>query len=141
MFFRRTQFILLGRLDEDLKTAFDFDYWLRAFSRFPGRIGFVDSAQAFSRLHESCITLRMRRTVALESMSVIARHMGAAPPHWLLSYISELLNRKRDANETMHELHGYIMATIDEAKPWLKPADFERLVARFGQDRHLDPIV
>ncbi len=42
---RRTFLLLNGPLDESLRTAFDFDWWLRAFSRFPGRIGFVDALQ------------------------------------------------------------------------------------------------
>lgn len=51
VFFKRSLTVLLGPLDETLKTAFDFDYWLRAFIQIPERIGFIDTAQAKSRLH------------------------------------------------------------------------------------------
>lgn len=91
MFFRRSARLLLGTLDEKLKAAFDFEYWLRAFCAFPGRIGFVDKIQAMSRLHDGCITMRMRRTVALEGMQVLAHHFGSAPKEWLLTYADELL--------------------------------------------------
>ncbi len=91
VFFRRTMWLLLGKFDEELKTAFDFDYWLRAFARFSDRIGFVDAAQAQSRLHPDCITLRLRRTVILEGMQLLARHQRHAPKEWLLTYVNQLL--------------------------------------------------
>ncbi len=92
VFFRRTMPVLLGKLDEHLKTAFDFDYWLRAFSAFQNRIGFVNQVQAYSRLHDDCITLKMRRRVTLEGMQVLATYLGSAPKEWLLTYINEVLN-------------------------------------------------
>ena len=91
VFSRRSMWLLLGKLDESLKAAFDFDYWLRAFLAFPDRIGFVDAVQACSRLHDECITLRLRRTVALEGMQVLARHLGSAPKEWFLTYVNDLL--------------------------------------------------
>lgn len=98
MFFRRSARILLGTLDEKLKAAFDFEYWLRAFCTFPKRIGFIDQVQALSRLHDGCITMRLRRTVALEGMQVLARHLGSAPKEWLLTYADELI--AQDARES-----------------------------------------
>lgn len=91
MFFRRSTRVLLGPLDEKLKAAFDFEYWLRAFCAFSDRIGFIDQVQAMSRLHDGCITMRLRRTVALEGMQVLARHLGSAPMEWLLTYADELI--------------------------------------------------
>ncbi len=75
VFFKLSMNILLGALDESLKTAFDFEYWLRAFYRLPGQIGFIDAVQAQSRLHAECITLKMRGLVAIEGMR---RHAGRA---------------------------------------------------------------
>lgn len=94
VFFQRSVFILLGQLNENLKTAFDFDYWLRAFSAFPERINFIDRVQAFSRLHPLCITRRMRRIVTLESMQILAYYLGDAPSQWLLNYIEELFRQQ-----------------------------------------------
>lgn len=89
VFFKRTTRLLVGSLDVTLKTAFDFEYWLRVFKRFPGRIGFVDALQARSRLHDACIARTQRRRVALENMQIVQRHLGDPQPHWLTSYAKE----------------------------------------------------
>lgn len=118
MFFRRSTRILLGALDEKLKAAFDFEYWLRAFCAFPDRIGFVDKLQAMSRLHDGCITVRMRRTVALEGMQVLARHLGSAPKEWLLTYANEL--RAQDPKETgIDNVQAHLMETALLASIWM----------------------
>ena len=89
VFFRRSMPLLMGKLDASLKTSFDFDFWLRAFGAFPQRIGFVDAVQAKSRLHDACITQKMRRTVALEALSLLKKHLGQAPLHWMLTHFRE----------------------------------------------------
>jgi glycosyltransferase involved in cell wall biosynthesis len=91
VFLRREVFDAVGVLDESLHTAFDFDFWLRVFDRFSGRIGFVDAVQAHTRLHGACITLRLRRQVFVESMRILARSFGAAPRHWVNTYLNEML--------------------------------------------------
>ena len=103
VFFKRVFWVILGKLDESLKTAFDFDYWFRAFTGMPERIGFVHHVQAQSRLYPECITFRLRAKVFREGMQVVARHRGHAPRHWVLSYLNELLNADPQAarrNET-----------------------------------------
>ena len=124
VFFRRTLFLLLGDLDEGLKTAFDFDYWLRAFKSFPGRIGFVDRIQAFSRLHDDCITVRMRRTVTLEGIQVVARHLGHVPAHWLLSYCRFALQQAHANNDPRVEAE--IQSAFDSCRDLLSPAELHR---------------
>lgn len=89
VFFRRDAFLAVGGLDESLRTAFDFDLWLRMFKAYPGRIAFVPQVQALSRLHAGSITLRQREAVAFEGMAVLHRHLGYAPPHWLLTHFEE----------------------------------------------------
>ena len=122
VFFRRTMWLLLGKFDEELKTAFDFDYWLRAFARFSGRIGFVDAVQAQSRLHADCITLRLRRTVILEGMPLLARHLGHAPKEWLLTYVNQLLALSTH-QQGVDDLKEHVAQTLAVARPWLRPAD------------------
>jgi len=118
MFFNRSARILLGTLDEKLKAAFDFEYWLRAFCAFPDRIGFVDAVQAMSRLHDGCITMRLRQTVALEGMQVLARHLGSAPKEWLLTYADELLTQ--DVGESgVADIRAHLQATADFAAAWM----------------------
>ncbi len=97
VFFKRTMTVLLGQFDEKLKTAFDFDYWLRAFSAFSERIGYINQVRASSRLHQNCITQRMRRTVALESMKVLSKYIGVASTNvqWVLTYIDEIIEEKQ----------------------------------------------
>lgn len=125
VFSRRTLWQLLGPLDEGLKTAFDFDYWLRAFAAFSGRIGFVDAVLAHSRLHADCITLRMRRAVALEGMQVLARHLGSAPKEWLLTYVNELLAAPVPIN--IADMHAHVNETLSVAKPWLREEEMAGL--------------
>ena len=126
VFSQRSMWILLGKLDESLKTAFDFDYWLRAFLAFPGRIGFVDAVQACSRLHDECVTLRLRRTVALEGMQVLARHLGSAPKEWFLTYVNELLAMPLD-QRIIRDLRKHVIDTLAEARPWLEQDNLREL--------------
>jgi len=128
VFFRRTMNVLLGKLDESLKTAFDFDYWLRAFSFFPERIGFVDAVQARSRLHDGCITLRSRRRVMLEGMQLLSARLGVSPQHWVLTYADELRSSGLSAEEHEAEMISF----ISEAKPYLDETDCRQLLSVFG---------
>jgi glycosyltransferase involved in cell wall biosynthesis len=132
VFFRRSMFVLLGKLDEGLNAAFDFDYWLRAFLAFPGRIGLVDALQASSRLHEDCITKRMRRRVALEGMQVLARHLGSAPKEWLLTYVDELLAMP-SGSQAVGDLKSHLDETLAVAKPWLMQDDLRALEWRLEE--------
>lgn len=126
VFFKRPMFVMLGPLDQSLQTAFDFDYWMRAFRAFPDRIGFVEAVQAQSRLHNGCITLRMRRTVILEGMQLLARHLGHAPKEWLLTYVIEL-QKQSPGERGISNLNAHVAQTLAEVKPWLLASDFQAL--------------
>ena len=126
VFFKRTVNLLLGPLDESLKTAFDFDYWLRVFESFTGRVGFVEAVQAQSRLHANCITLRMRRTVILEGMALLARHLGHTPKEWFLTYVFELLALPPDERKVA-DLTTHLADTLAQARPFLQAGDWEFL--------------
>jgi hypothetical protein len=136
VFFKRSMWVLQGKLDLALKTAFDFDYWLRAFKAFPGRIGFVDDVQACSRLHDDCITLRMRRTVAIEGIKVLAKYLGYAPPHWLLTYRDELLALPPESRG-IEDLRSHLEEAIVEVGECLAPEDLLALRALIGDDSRL----
>lgn len=137
MFFQRSVRILLGTLDETLKASFDFEYWLRAFCAFPDRIGFVDTVQAMSRLHDGCITMRLRRTVALEGMQVLARHLGSAPKEWLLTYADELM--AQDTQESgVEDIATHLWEACTIAAPWVTPKELielETALARLLHDK------
>jgi glycosyltransferase involved in cell wall biosynthesis len=135
VFLLRSMWVLQGKLDENLETAFDFDYWLRAFLAFPDRIGFVDALQAYSRLHEKCITMRLRRTVILEGMQVLARYLGSAPKEWLLTYVEELL-AMQPSQQDVANLKKHITDMLALAKPWLQQNDLQKLELHLSRIFH-----
>ncbi len=121
VFFTRSASLLLGPLDTSLQTAFDFDYWLRAFRAFPERIAFVDAVQAQSRLHQACITQKMRRTVALEGMRLLAQHLGRAPLHWAQTHIQEAVDTQQP------DLQRYLQDFLNEAAVYFSKAECQLL--------------
>ena len=139
VFFKRVMYTLLHDLDEGLGASFDFDYWLRAFSAFPERIGFVDAVQAASRLHDDCITVKMRRRVAVEGVKVVARHLGRAPVHWVTTYIEELLALPAE-ERGIDDLRGHLCATLEDLRGMIDPNDHAMLLRAVRSDRRLDPL-
>ena len=136
-FFRREVFDEVGLLDESLKTAFDLDLWLRIFKRYrKNQIGFINRVQAYSRLHDQCLTKRLRQTVALESMQVIAKHLGSAPGHWILTYFDELCERYPFIEEKVSLLE-ITKSVLGKAKAFMKPAEFANLVKTLQNDSRL----
>ena len=123
VFFKRPMYLLLGKLDENLKTAFDFDYWLRAFSLFQSRIGFVDEVQAYSRLHEDCITMKMRQVVILEGMQLLAKYLGSAPKEWFLTYVEEKAKSHIESKKINSDFRNDVMFTYSKASEFLSAQD------------------
>ncbi|MEM9667811.1 MAG: glycosyltransferase family 2 protein [Pseudomonadota bacterium] len=132
VFFKHTMYQLLGPLDETLKTTFDFDYWLRAFKSFQGRISFIDDIQARSRLHGDCITQRMRRQVALEGLQTVHRHLGHGPKHWLATYLEEITEDSQ-AGGGIDDFVSHLDALLEEAAPFLRDEDRDGLCASFSR--------
>jgi len=89
VFFKAVMPMLIGNLNTHLAASFDFDYWLRAFKAFEGRIGFLPDVQAYSRLHEETITHNQRSQVMLEGMQSLHHHLGCTSTTWVLSYLQE----------------------------------------------------
>jgi len=124
--FRRSMAVLLGPFDQHWSTAFDFDFWLRAFAAFPHRIGYLPHLQGRTRLHDATITSQQRSRVALEAIALIARHFGAAPATRLHNYALELqlgiaaLPAGVDVQEHLADLAA-------EAGPWLEPEALNEL--------------
>jgi hypothetical protein len=135
-FFRREVFLALGGLDTTLRTAFDFDFWLRLLKAYPSRVGFIPELQACSRLHPGAITMRMREHVALEGAQVIHRHLGGAPVHWLLTHYNELKAQHPFQPEPL-DLVGRMRQLAFKAEPWLVPGGVSELLASVAQDRAL----
>ena len=99
---------MLGPLNTEYKTAFDYEYWIRAFRAFPDRIGFVDRVQAQSRLHEDCITMKMRETVALEGLRLSKDYLGGAEMHWAATFLEEL--RAADDSDSSQKSSQFLEA-------------------------------
>lgn len=119
VFFKRVMLPLLGYLNTNLKASFDFDYWLRAFNAFPGRVGYVPAIQACSRLHENTITHSQRLRVALEGMQLLAQHQGSAPIHWLISYCHEQLQAGVAKELLKHEVEEL----LPKISVWVSPQE------------------
>ncbi|MBT8518754.1 glycosyltransferase [Polynucleobacter paneuropaeus] len=137
VFFRREVFNEVGLLDEKLKTAFDFDLWFRIFKKYnKSQIGFINQIQAYSRLHDQCLTRRYRQVIALESMQVIAKYTGSAPGHWLLTYFDELCDLYPFI-EDPKSLVDIMKTVLGIAKPLMKPIQFSNLVKHFQADYRL----
>lgn len=103
VYFKATMLTLIGKLNTDIKASFDFDYWVRAFKAFPGRIGYLPDVQASSRLHENTITYEQRLRVAVEGIKLLAEHQGAAQSHWMENYMHEQIQRGRNKQELYQE--------------------------------------
>lgn len=126
VFFRRSMPLLVGNFDESFKTAFDFDYWMRVFHLLPGRIGFVDAVQAQSRLHDDCITLKMRQIVITEGMRILFNNLGYAPKEWFLTYVNELLNQSK-AVDDRDVIKTKVFDVFDDVKKYILEDDLKFL--------------
>ena len=134
VFFRRSMYVLLGPLDESLQTSFDFDYWFKAFSLFHSRIGFVNALQAYSRLHDSCITVSQRRAVVLEGVQLLARYLGKASVHWVLGYRDELVTGQAVLPEGC-TIEQELANLLEEASACFEPGDLVQLQKQLSLQR------
>lgn len=82
--FRKKVISDIGLLDENLKTCFDFDYWLRIFKFYDLEdIGFVNAVQASTRLHKNTISSKQYWRVNIESAIILNKYLGYSKKHWL----------------------------------------------------------
>jgi hypothetical protein len=134
VFMRSSLLDEVGLLDQSWATVFDFDLWLRVFERFESRIGFVDQIQAFSRLHDECITSRMRGKVASENVSLLARHFGYVPTHWLATHRDELLANALAAEILPTEVSKRLSGLLDDLADCFAQADVAEFKAQMSND-------
>lgn len=136
VFMRREALQAVGDLDESLKTAFDFDLWLRFFKRFPRQVGLIRRQQAYSRLHPACMTQRLRRQVAVDGLKVTSQHLGQANAHWVQTHLNELC-AQYPLGEDKRPLIKQIETLLLEAKPYLRADALKQILADLKQDRRL----
>ena len=136
VFLRREAFDALGGLDTQLRTAFDYEFWLRLLKAHPGGAGMLPDVQAQSRLHAGAITLRLREAVALEGLKVIHRHIGPAPAHWLLTHFEEVMSGLPfDGSDEAPAPR--LRNLVERASPWLSAAAVAELLHRIDDHRAL----
>jgi glycosyltransferase involved in cell wall biosynthesis len=136
VFMRRTALAEVGLLDTDIRTAFDFDLFVRFFKRYPRQIGMVRRVQAFSRLHVGCMTHRLRRQVALDGMHVVAKEIGTVPEHWFWTHVDEICASYPmgpDDSPLVKQLESW----LKDARAYLKPDALKSLVERLKTDKRL----
>jgi glycosyltransferase involved in cell wall biosynthesis len=136
VFMRREALAQVGRLDESIRTAFDFDLFVRFFKRYPRQIGLVRRVQAFSRLHAACMTHRMRRQVALDGMRVLAKELGAVPEHWFWTHVDEICDLYPLGPEPL-PLTKQLEEFLKDARAYVKPEVLKSMVDRLKQDWRL----
>lgn len=132
-FFRRRPFLEAGGLDESLRAAFDFDVWMRLFRRHPRGIGYLPQVQALSRLHAGGITLRERERVAIEGMTVLHRHLGHAPPEWLMTHFAERA-ALHPFNGPPTDFRAAMLGLVDRVAPLVTGEGERRLRQRLLED-------
>lgn len=129
--FKRIMPILIGELDNKWKTTFDFEYWLRAYSSFPNRIGYVPHVQAKTRLHEATITNQQRQLVALEASALLSTYFKSSGMRRLYNYALELkegtarIPYNKDFKDHLNE-------TLEIAQEWLKPEEIAQFQQNWG---------
>lgn len=136
VFLRRSVLQAVGLLDQSIPTAFDFELWLRIFKHFPSAIGYLPRIQAYSRLHEDCITQKMRRAVALDGLAVLHKHLGYAKPHWLITYVDELY-ANYPVNLPVGDIREHLRELLADARSYLTEADEKMLQSHFAADKRL----
>ncbi|MFN4866461.1 MAG: glycosyltransferase [Cyanobium sp.] len=136
--FRRSMAIMLGPFDITYQTAFDFDYWLRAFAAFPERIGYIPHQQAITRIHQQTITHSQRSRIALEATALIARHFGSAPTTRLRNYALELqLGLATPPSD--QPVKNHLDSVFKQAKDLLDPSAYVRLRREWLLDAETAP--
>lgn len=137
VFLRAEVFSQVGFLDESLKTAFDFDLWIRIFNKYKkSQIYFINKVLAYSRLHDQCLTNRLRETVFLESMQVLKKYFGHSPIHWLLTYLNEVF-QKFPFMEDKNSLVGLVKEFLSKSKGLIEPVLFQETIKTLESDCRL----
>lgn len=91
-FFRRSAYEAIGGLDISLKSAFDYDLWIRMAHSY--RFISIPMCTAASRMHSENLSLRRRDLVFQESLQVLKRHYGYVPLNWIYGAIQYSRDRR-----------------------------------------------
>ncbi|MBF0392247.1 MAG: glycosyltransferase [Alphaproteobacteria bacterium] len=92
-FWRRRIADLTGPFDAKLKTAMDYDYWLR-IANAGGCIHFIEDKLAQSRLYAETKTLSMREVIFAEVFDICRRHGGYVSVGYVYGLWAHRLNER-----------------------------------------------
>jgi glycosyltransferase involved in cell wall biosynthesis len=134
VFLRREVFDEVGYLDQNFSVAFDFEFWMRIFTKHPDRIGFIRVVQAYTRLHADTITSTSRCRIAMEGTKILGTYLGSASPAWLLNYFEELFEVYPHVKNPA-EIFNHCNDLVSEALPYLSESDAALLRRRLNEDR------
>ena len=112
----------MGYLNESLKTAFDYELWLRIFKDYSYRIGFIPKVLAKSRLHKENITLSQRELVFKESIQLLARNFESIPMHWVTTYLDEFINDFLTI-KSPEDINDHLILFLEEVSGFLNEGD------------------
>lgn len=124
--FRRSMGLLLREIDQQWRTTFDFDYWIKAFRAFPNRIGYIPHLQGRTRIQNEMITSKYRAQASIETTRLLAHHFKFANVNILNEYALELMpaNKEMPKSECFT---NHLKELFDSARPYLAPAAFSQL--------------
>jgi glycosyltransferase involved in cell wall biosynthesis len=98
-FFRGSAFRDVGGLNTHLHSAFDYDLWVRLAKRH--HLSYLEKYLATARMHLDNKSLKNRRRVFREGMSVLKHHFGYIPFHWVYSDLCYLLDHRDQFYESL----------------------------------------
>lgn len=124
---RRSMGCMLGPLDTTLETAFDFDYWVKAFREFPERIGFLDSIQAQTRHHSDAITFKKRDQVAVEACAIQAKIFSNPSSERIYNYGLELSAAQLGPSAPSLCFHDQYESILNKAAQYLSSTSIANL--------------
>ncbi len=83
----------IGRLNTDLHTCMDYEYWIRIGKAFPqNRIAYIKGTYfANSRVYKENKTFGMRKKVYEEVMMMQKKYFGRIATRWIYGYIKEVV--------------------------------------------------
>ncbi len=108
-FMRASALAAAGGLDRDLEIVFDYDLWIRLGKQ--QRLSFLPKYLATSRMHAGNKTLSNRKRVFAENCSLLKRHFGYVPFHWIYSRACYLLDKRDQFYEPLRpSILGYCLS-------------------------------
>jgi glycosyltransferase involved in cell wall biosynthesis len=109
-FFRRSAYDAIGGIDISLKSAFDYDLWIRMAQLY--RFTSIPSFTAASRMHSGNLSLRRRDLVFQESFQLLKRHYGYVPLKWIYGAKQYSRDRQDQFFQPLHISLSTLLASL-----------------------------